>query len=259
MGNPLRAASQSRRVLGPLLKSWYRISVVGAERVPTEGPLLVVANHPGVLDAGVLLGCLPRPVRVVDSDEVLVPILDRALNLTGRIRTSATGPDVVAMRSAVSALREGHSLAMFPEVRRADGTVARIGHEVAYLALRSDAAVLPVAILGTATEGMAADALPKRGTAIHVHVGVPFRVASVADPFRRRSIAATAEGVRQRLCDHVEAVQAEVGVALPGNPMRALARSWPMSQVSGGSSGASVTRTDLYSSGRASTTDETGE
>lgn len=244
MGNPLRAASQSRRVLGPLLKSWYRISVVGAERVPTTGPVLVVANHPGILDAGILLGCLPRPVRVLDSDEVLVPVLDRALNLTGRIRMAAKGPDVVAMRAALSALLDGHALAMFPEVNRSDGTVARISHEAAYLALRSDAAVLPVAIFGTAAPGMAADALPKRGTAVHLHIGVPVRLASVADPFRRRSIATTAEGLRQRLCDHVAAAQAEVGVALPGDPNRALAHSTRVNQVSAGTSGATVTRAD---------------
>lgn len=222
MANPLRSASQSRRLIGPLLKSWYRISVVGAERVPVEGPVLVVSNHPGILDAGVVLSCLPRPVRVLDADGVLVPALDRALNLTGRIRMAPSGPDIVAIHDAVGALREGHAVAVFPEVLRADGTVSRVRHEMAYLALQSDAVVVPVAIFGTATPGMAPDALPKRGTEIHIHVGVPHRLGRVDDPYRRRSVAAAAEGIRQRLTDHVIQVQADVAVPLPGDQRRQL-------------------------------------
>ena len=225
MANPLRSASQSRRLLGPLLKSWYRISVDGAERVPQDGPLLVVSNHPGVLDAGVVLACLPRPVRVLDSDGVLAPVLDRALNLTGRIRMAPSGPDVAAVHEAVEALRSGHAVAVFPEKLRADGTVSRVRHEMAFLALRTDAVILPVAIFGTATPGMAADALPKRGTGIHLHVGMPYRLGRVDDAYRRSQVAATAEGMRQRLTDHVAAVQAELDLPLPGDPTRQLARS----------------------------------
>lgn len=222
MANPLRSASQSRRLLGPFLKSWYRISVVGAQRVPSEGPVLVVSNHPGILDAGVVLACLSRPVRVLDSDGALVPALDRALNLTGRIRMASSGPDIVAVHEAVAALGEGHAVAVFPEVLHSDGTVSRVRHEMAYLALRSDAVVVPVAIFGTATPGMAPDALPKRGTQIHVHVGVPHRLGHVEDPHRRRSVAVAAEGIRQRLTDHVAQVQAEVEVPLPGDQRRQL-------------------------------------
>lgn len=222
MANPLRSASQSRRLLGPLLKSWYRISVVGAERVPQDGPVLVVSNHPGVLDAGVVLTCLPRPVRVLDTDGILAPVLDRALNLTGRIRMAQSGPDIVAVHEAVSALSEGNAVAVFPEVLRADGTVSKVRHEMAYLALRADAVVVPLAIFGTAMPGMAADAMPKRGTPIHVHVGVPHRLGRVEDPHRRRAVAAAAEGIRQRLTDHVAQVQGEIAVPLPGDRRRQL-------------------------------------
>lgn len=222
MANPLRSASQSRRLLGPLLKSWYQISVVGGERVPQEGPVLVVSNHPGILDAGVVLTCLPRPVRVLDTDGVLAPVLDRALNLTGRIRMAPSGPDIVAVHQAVDALGQGHAVAVFPELLRADGTVSRVRQEMAYLALRSDAVVVPVAIFGTASPGMAADAMPKRGTHIHVHVGVPHRLGRVDDPHRRRTVAAAAEGIRQRLTDHVSQVQADIAVPLPGDQRRQL-------------------------------------
>lgn len=217
-----RAAAQSRRFVGPLLRAWYDITIAGAERFPTEGPVLVVANHPGAIDAGVLLGASPRPARILDSDELLVPALDRVFDVTGRIKMASSGPDLSAMAQAREALEAGEVVAIFPELVRGDGRVHRIRHEAAYLALRSNAVLMPVALLGTLAPGMASDALPKRRTPMAVAFGVPYRVAAVADPLNRRAIATTAEGIRQRLADHVAAASAEFQMQLPGQRPRTL-------------------------------------
>lgn len=184
--------------------------------------MLVVANHPGVIDAGLVLGACPRPARILDSDDVFVPALDRIFDLTGRIKMVTTGPDFGAIATARSALADGEVVAMFPELHRGDGRVARIRHEVAYLALRSDAVLMPVALLGTLNPGMAPDALPKRRTPMVVAFGVPYRVAPVADPLNRRAIAGTAEGIRQRLADHVASASIEHQLQLPGQVPRTL-------------------------------------
>ena len=42
------------------------VDIEGQERVPTEGSLLLVSNHPGLSDAVALFSCIPRPdLRVV--------------------------------------------------------------------------------------------------------------------------------------------------------------------------------------------------
>jgi len=213
-----RAAAQSRRLVGPLLRAWYDITVTGVERFPDKGPVLVVANHPGALDAGLLLGACPRPIRILDCDDVFVPALDRVFDLTGRIKMTRDGPDLAAMSHARNTLAEGGALALFPEPYRGDGRVVRVRHEAAYLALQSEAVVMPVALLGTLAPGMAADALPKRRTPMAVVFGVPYRVAGVSD----RVIATTAEGIRQRLADHVASASTDFQMALPGEAPRKL-------------------------------------
>jgi len=211
-----RAAAQSRRFMGPILRTWYDVTVAGAERFPGQGPVIVVANHPGALDAGLMLSACPRPVRILDADDVFVPALDRVFDLTGRIKVNLPGPDLSAIAQAKQVLSAGEALVVFPEPVRGDGRVVRIRHEAAYLALHSDAVLMPAAVLGTLAPGMASDALPKRGTALTVVFGMPHRVATVADPCNRRAIAVTAEGIRQRLADHVAQASADFHTTLPG-------------------------------------------
>ena len=60
-----RRARLARRLARLLVGVFYRrIEVVGAERVPAAGPLLLVANHGNsLIDPLLLLACLPRPAR----------------------------------------------------------------------------------------------------------------------------------------------------------------------------------------------------
>lgn len=101
-----------------------------------------------------------------------------------------------------------------------DGAPLRVRQEAAYLAMRTGAAVLPTAVFGSRTPGMAVDALPRRRSPLVVVFGVPFSLPAVPDVYRRRAIRTAAETMRQRLTDHVAAVQPSVGIALPSGSLR---------------------------------------
>ncbi len=176
---------------------------------------MVVANHIGFLDAAVLAVASPRPLRTLAPDELFEPPLDRVATVAGHISMQPSGPDFAAIATAAQVLRSGEVLANFPEGGRGDGRVASIRQEAAYLALAADAVVLPAAILGTRSSGMAVDALPRRNARIVVAFGAPFRLASSGDVYRRCVIAAAGETMRQRLADHVAATQAATGLRLP--------------------------------------------
>ena len=90
------------------------LAVEGRERVPARGPLLVVANHPGLSDAVALLAALER-----DDAWIVVanyPFL-RALRLASRrfLFVSDDRADLIsAFRGIVSRLRSGETVIVFP-------------------------------------------------------------------------------------------------------------------------------------------------
>ena len=91
-----------------------RVEVEGREGVPPEGPLLLVANHPGLADALALFATVPRrDLRVVAAER---PFLE-ALPNTSRhlIPVSEASPGRSGtVRRATRHLREGGAILTFP-------------------------------------------------------------------------------------------------------------------------------------------------
>jgi len=122
------------------------------DHIPTEGPLIVVANHPlGMLDALALLkmvGSVRRDVRILGNDVLtmmpgLAPLL-LPVDVFGKGSASR-------LREVYRALEDGQALVLFPagEVSRMGPSGVRDGGwsaGFARLAMRSGAAVLPVHI-----------------------------------------------------------------------------------------------------------------
>jgi hypothetical protein len=90
------------------------LEVEGRENVPPEGPLLLVANHPGLADAIALFAAVPRrDLRVVAAER---PFLE-ALPNTSRhlIPVSEASPRRSgAVRTATRHLRNGGAILTFP-------------------------------------------------------------------------------------------------------------------------------------------------
>jgi 1-acyl-sn-glycerol-3-phosphate acyltransferase len=77
-------------LLRPLVESWFRLEVRGAENIPTEGPALLVSNHAGTLplDAMVLQSVVfdevGRHVRLLGADLVFAsPYVGELARRTG--------------------------------------------------------------------------------------------------------------------------------------------------------------------------------
>jgi 1-acyl-sn-glycerol-3-phosphate acyltransferase len=81
---------------------------------PAAGPLLIVANHPGLLDAAALFTAIPRgDLRVLAADR---PFLRALPNVASRLITLGPGPAgrMAAAREAARHLRGGGALLSFP-------------------------------------------------------------------------------------------------------------------------------------------------
>lgn len=94
-----------------------KTEVSGAERVPSEGPLLVVSNHPGLADAVSLFAALPREdLRVVAAER---PLLKQLPNTTRYLFPFPATPEgrFRVVRAAARHLRSGGALLTFPAGR----------------------------------------------------------------------------------------------------------------------------------------------
>jgi hypothetical protein len=93
------------------VSNWCKgILARGCEKVPRQGPLLIVSNHPGAYDALVVASCIPRPdLKLIASD---LPVLRYLHNLSQRIffipiNRSDTYNRMAGLLSAVRHLKDG--------------------------------------------------------------------------------------------------------------------------------------------------------
>jgi 1-acyl-sn-glycerol-3-phosphate acyltransferase len=200
------------------LRLGWRVRVHGAQQVPSSGPVILAANHIGLLDGPALVALTKRLTFAMVKREAFTGPVGQFLIHIGQISLNRREIDPQAIRRAVQVLRAGKVLAVFPEGGRGAGKVAWAKGGAAYLAMVSGAPIVPVAILGTREPGQRKSQVPHLRRPIHVVYGEPFTVPRSSWPRRKAAVAKWTEVIRERLADHVIAAQALTGLPLPGPP-----------------------------------------
>jgi hypothetical protein len=91
-----------------------RVEVEGRENVPPEGPLLLVANHPGLADALALFATVPRrDLRVVAAERPFLEALPNTSRYLIPVSEASPGRSG-AVRVATRHLRDGGAILTFP-------------------------------------------------------------------------------------------------------------------------------------------------
>lgn len=129
----------------------FRPIVRGRENVPGNGGMIMAANHLSNWDPPMAGTYMPRPVAYMAKEELFRPAVAGAV-----IRSLYAFPvkrgaaDRSAIKTALSVLKQGLCLGVFPEgTRSRDGRLGRAESGVALLAAMGRVPVVPTAIIGT--------------------------------------------------------------------------------------------------------------
>jgi 1-acyl-sn-glycerol-3-phosphate acyltransferase len=140
----------ARGIVKLIMSCLYRIETKGLENIPKEGAVLLCANHIHNLDPPLVGITMKRPVVFMAKEELFkVPILGKIVRKANAFPIKRGKADREAIRIGLKTLREGKVLGIFPEgTRSRTGELGKGLSGVGFFALRSDATVIPCAIIG---------------------------------------------------------------------------------------------------------------
>jgi len=131
-------------VAGPMVRRLVRLRVTGAETLPTQGAVLLVANHQSMWDILALGAAQTRPIRYMAKAELFkFPPFAAVLRAGGTFPVRRGEPDRDALRTAHETLEAGGQVCVFIQGHRQEGfEEAKAG--AGRMAVVEDADVVPV-------------------------------------------------------------------------------------------------------------------
>jgi 1-acyl-sn-glycerol-3-phosphate acyltransferase len=159
----------------------YRVRYTGRENIPAAGGVLVVSNHQSHLDPMLVgIGC-PRRLNYVARETLFrFAPFGWLIHSVGAFPIDRDGIGLGGIKESLKRLKRGEMVLIFPEgTRSRDGRMAPFRPGFTALAVRSGAAILPVAVDGAFQVWPRWRRFPGRGR-IRVHYGAPILPAEIA-------------------------------------------------------------------------------
>jgi 1-acyl-sn-glycerol-3-phosphate acyltransferase len=174
--------------------------VQGRENVPKRGAFILVANHMNTADPPIITHATPRRISWMTKRELFdMPVFGLMYKSVGFIPVRRKEADLQALRKSQEALQKGGVLGVFPEgTRSLTKSLGQGEPGAAVLALRTGAAIVPVAIWGTETVKLPRDMV--RRTRVHVRFGKPFTLQTV-ERINREAAARGTETIMRAIAD----------------------------------------------------------
>jgi len=137
-----------------LIHTIYKVDKQGMDKIPEQGPAVLVCNHVSFVDALVIGGCVSRPVRFVMYYKIFnIPVLNFVFRTAKAIPIASAKEDPSMLEQAfdhiADALEAGDLVCIFPEGRLTeDGNMNVFRTGVEKILQRTPVPVIPMALRG---------------------------------------------------------------------------------------------------------------
>ncbi len=180
----------ARGVLQPFCHLYFRLSRIGREHIPAEGPFIIASNHRSFLDPFVIGMMARRPLYFLTKKEAFI---NRPaawlLSSLGAYPIDRGSSDQEAMATTRAILARGDGVLIFPEgTRTRPGPLGRPKRGIGRLALDTGAPVIPVAIIGSEAVRNGWRIRPHK---VRIRAGAPLTFPQVQEPSRQLAAAVT--------------------------------------------------------------------
>ncbi len=130
-----------------------KIHVSGLEHIQPGRPYIFVSNHQSLFDIPLMMGYIPRQIRMIHKKELLwAPFLGFTLLVMRFISIDRGNREkaIVSLQRAADKIRKGVNIVIFAEgTRSLDGEIAPLKKGAFLLAINSQVDIIPVTISGT--------------------------------------------------------------------------------------------------------------
>ena len=189
-----------RGLTSVLTRTFGRVEVVGRENIPPFGPIIMAPNHQSNADPPLLAAVFDRPIWFMGKRGLFAnAFFSYFLRGFHVYAVDRDNRDLDAVRWSLRMLARDQVLTVFPEGTRHPGKLAEETTDGAtYLALKSGAPLLPVAIVGTEhIPGFLRIAFPFRR--LRVVVGTPYTLPSIEGRLPREVLHSLTRDLMERI------------------------------------------------------------
>jgi 1-acyl-sn-glycerol-3-phosphate acyltransferase len=185
-----------------LIHTVHHVRSIDTDRIPKEGPAVLVCNHVSYIDAIVIMAASPRPIRFVMDHRIFrLPLLSWIFKTAKAIPIASAKEDSRLMEKAYAdiaqALQDGELICLFPEGKlTATGEMNEFKGGIWKILDRSPVPVIPMALSGlwgsmlTRADGNPFGRAFKRGplSQLALIVGSPVSPAQASPEFLQQQV-----------------------------------------------------------------------
>ncbi len=141
----------ARPVIRVFVKLWFHPTVIGLENIPKSGRIVLAGNHTNDMDSVMMVGVVPyRVLHFLAKDSLLKGAKKLIFKGMGIIPVNRAIHDKNALESAIKALEEDKSIAIFPEgtINRTEDIIMPFKIGAVKMASETNTPIVPFIITG---------------------------------------------------------------------------------------------------------------